>query len=88
MKDHGGDEGPVKTSTGTVLPVSVCPHHSRAGGGQSAEGRGGIEETRTPVGASARVERVESLGLLYAASKACVVFFSEPPYFDMNHNSH
>ncbi|KAK5931713.1 hypothetical protein CesoFtcFv8_000007 [Champsocephalus esox] len=37
-----------------------------------------------PAGASASVGRVESLGFLYAATKACVAF-SEPPYFDMNH---
>lgn len=83
-----GWRGSLETSAGADLPVSAPNVIAGLEEAKSAERVmerwfGGYvlpERKRTPpAGGSARADRADSLGLLYAASKN-LVLFSEPPY--------
>lgn len=87
-RDRRGDVDPWKHPAGADLPVSAPNVIAGLEEAKSAERVmerwfGGYvlpERKRTPpAGGSARADRADSLGLLYAASKN-LVLFSEPPY--------
>lgn len=87
-RDQRGDVDPWKHPAGADLPVSAPNVIAGLEEAKSAERVmegwfGGYvlpECKRTPpAGGSARADRADSLGLLYAASKN-LVLFSEPPY--------